>query len=170
MNYRLMLIVNAIVAVAAGAILVVTPKTMLGFVGLTDAMTPSHLLLAQFYGGALVALGTLLWFLKDSKKDTMKTESFTMMVASVVGAVMVIMELASGKLFRSGTYSWLLLVVFLAFAAGYAYLVFGVTMKVKSQKKPDTKGKKGKKKEAASAPSNEPPPPSSDSAPSGDVK
>ena len=170
MNYRLMLIVNAVAAVAAGVILVVMPKTLLGFVGLYDAMSDSHLLLARFYGGALVALGTLLWFLKDSKKETMKTESFTMMVASIVGAVIVTIELAKGSLFRSGSYSWVLLLVFLAFAGGYAYLVFGVTVKVKSQNKPDTKGKKGKKKEAPSAPANDSPAPSNDSAPSGDAK
>lgn len=143
MSYRLMLILNAVVAAAAGLALVVAPKTLFGFLGLTDAMTASHLLLANYYGGALVALGVLLWFLKDSKKETMKTESFAMMVAAVVGVIAIVMELAKGTLFRSGTNAWMLLLVYLVFAAGYAYLVFGVTVKVKQPtKKPAQKGKK----------------------------
>jgi hypothetical protein len=169
MSYRLMLILNAAIAIAAGAILVVAPKILLSFVGLFDAMTDSHLLLTRFYGGALVTLGVLLWFLKDSKKETVKTESFTMMIASIVGAAIVIVELAKGTLFRSGSSSWVLLLVYLAFAAGYAYLVFGVTVKVKAQKKPDTKGgKKGKKTETASAESA--PAPSNDSTSSTEPK
>ncbi len=134
MNYRLMLIINAVVAAAVGLALLVSPTSVFGFFYVAGGGgTVSHLLLARFYGGTLIVIAALLWFLKDSKKETVKTESFVMMTLSLAGAVMMVMELMAKKPVIQ-YYGWIILLVYLALAAGYAYLVFGVKVKVKGKK------------------------------------
>jgi hypothetical protein len=133
MNYRLMVILNVVVAAAAGVALVVAPQPFLQFFGVTDAYT-STLLIARFFGGALIVTAVLLWFLKDSTKELVKTEALTMMVASAAGAVLVVIDLVSKKgVLRSN--GWIPLLIYLLLAAGYAYTIFGVTVKVKGKSK-----------------------------------
>ena len=134
MSYRLMFIINAVVAAAAGLALLVSPVSLFNFFNMAGGGdTVGHVLLARFYGGTLIVIAALLWFLQDSHKETMKTESFAMMVLSLIGAVMMVMELTS-KTPILRAYGWIILLIYLALAAGYAYLVFGVTVKVKGKK------------------------------------
>ncbi len=132
MSYRLMFLLNAVVAAAAGAALLAAPQPFLQFFGVSDAYT-STLVMSRFLGGALIVTAVLLWFLKDSAPEQIKPEAFTMMAASAGGAILVVMELFSKKnvLRENG---WMLLLVFLALALGYAYIVFGVTIEVKVKK------------------------------------
>ena len=134
MSYRLMFIINAVVAAAAGLALLASPKSVFdAFYMAGGGNTVSHVLLARFYGGTLVVIAALLWFLQDAKKETMKTESFAMMALSLAGAAMMVMELMSKKRIIE-YYGWIILLIYLALAAGYAYLVFGVKVSVKKKK------------------------------------
>lgn len=138
MSYRTIFIINAVIAAAAGLALLAMPQTLFNFFNIRELAgghaTASHLLLARFYGGTLAVIAVVLWFLQDSKKDTMKTEAFAMMVLSLAGAAMMVMDL-TGKTKMFQYYGWIILLVYLALAAGYAYLVFGVTVKVKGAPK-----------------------------------
>jgi hypothetical protein len=63
----------------------------------------------------------------------MKVQAATMMIASLAGFVLVVMDLISKeRVLRF--YGWIILLVYLFLAAGHAYLVFGVTVKVKGKK------------------------------------
>jgi hypothetical protein len=134
MSYRLMFMINSVLAAVAGLALLLSPKSLFDFFYMAGGGdTLSHILLARFYGGTLIVIAALLWFLQDTKKETMKTESFAMMVLSLAGAAMIVMDLMAKQRILQ-FYSWILLLIYLALAAGYAYLVFGVTVKVKSRK------------------------------------
>ncbi len=131
MSYRLMFALNTIVAAVFGALFLLMPKFFLvEFFGVTDATIATQAVL-RFFGGGLIAAGILLWFIKDSK-DAQKPAAFTMLAASIGGFALTILGMVSDKVIRAN--GWIPLVIYIAFALGYAYLVFGVSVTVKKKK------------------------------------
>jgi len=131
MNYRLMFTLNAIVAAVFGALFLAASKSILTLFGVTDA-TVATLVVARFFGGSLIAMGVLIWFLKDVK-DMQKNTAITLLAASVAGFILTILGMVSDKVIRSN--GWVLLVIYALFALGYAYLIFGVSVSVKKKRR-----------------------------------
>ena len=63
MNYRLMFLINAFIAVLLGLGFLIVPDRILGQFGV-DGYAATRLL-SQFFGTAMLGLGLLLWFAKD---------------------------------------------------------------------------------------------------------
>ncbi len=120
MNYRLMFMINAIVAAVFGAVLVLMPEFVLTQLG-TEVYV-SELLVVRFLGGVLFISGALLWFLKDVAVKTQKSVGFVLLAGSLGGFVLSILGISSIGVFRSN--GWLLLVVYGFFSLVYGYMLF----------------------------------------------
>jgi len=82
MNYRIMFILNAIVVVLFGAFFLIQPQTALSLFG-TEVYV-STLLVARFFGGAMLMSGIFIWFLKDIfDQKTQKSLGIAMLAGSV---------------------------------------------------------------------------------------
>lgn len=130
MNYRLMFTLNAIVAAVFGALFLVAPKFSILFFGVSDSYVSTQIV-ARFFGGAMLVTAAFLWFLKDSM-DMQKNTAITLLAASVTGFILAALGMFSDKVIRAN--GWVLLVIFLLFAMGYAYLVFGISVSVTKKK------------------------------------
>ena len=82
MNYKLMFILNAIVALVFWAIFLLAPATMLNFFD-AEAYVAT-ILLGRFFGSAMISLGLLLWLTKDMPDEAVQKWMATSMFASAV--------------------------------------------------------------------------------------
>jgi len=121
MNYRVMLILNAIVLAVFGAFFLILPQTALAQFG-TEAYV-STLLVARFLGGAMLMSGIFIWFLKDIlDQKTQKSLEMAMLAGSVGGFVLTLIGMSSSGVIRAN--GWILLVITVVFSLGYAFLLF----------------------------------------------
>lgn len=120
MSYRLMFMINAIVAAVFGAVLLVMPKFILDQLG-TEPYVATQLVI-RFLGGALFVSGALLWYLKDVPAKVQKEVSFALLAGSVGGFALSIMGMTSIGVFRSN--GWVLLVIYGVLSLIYGYLLF----------------------------------------------
>lgn len=122
MNYRILLIVNALVAVLLGVAFLFMPTRMLNLFG-TETFVAT-LLVSRFFGTAMLALGLLLWFVKDVTQETIqKGMGLALLVGAVAGLVVTVVgTFASNAVIRSN--GWIAMLVYVLFGLGYAYLVF----------------------------------------------
>ena len=122
MSYRIILILNAIVVALFGAFFLILPQTALPLFGITEGYV-STLLVARFFGGAMLMSGIFIWFLKDAfDQKTQKGLEITMLAGSVGGFVLSLIGMTSSGVIR--TNGWILLVITVVFGMGYAFLLF----------------------------------------------
>jgi hypothetical protein len=120
MNYRIMFFINALVAVAFGVGFLIFPSMVLNQFDVDDYA--STRMVAQFFGTAMLALGLLLWFAKDVTEAGMqKGMSIALLVGAGGGLIVTFLGMTSRVMRSNG---WLVLVIYLLFGLGYAYLVF----------------------------------------------
>lgn len=122
MSYKLMFILNAIVAILFGAAFLVVPEAALAqFRTETYAAT---LLVSRFFGAALLTIGFLLWFAKDAAGESVQKGMGAVMFASaILGFVVTVMGTAGSKsVIRAN--GWVVMVIYLLLTLGYAYLLF----------------------------------------------
>jgi hypothetical protein len=121
MNYRVILILNAIVVVLFGVFFLILPQTALDQFG-TEVYV-STLLVARFLGGALLMSGIFIWFLKDVfDQTTQKSVEIALLGGSVAGFVLSLIGMTSSGVIR--TNGWVLLVITVLFGLIYAFLLF----------------------------------------------
>ena len=122
MNYRMMLILNAFVAVLLGAAFLFVPGGVLNLFG-TETFVAT-LLMSRFFGTAMLALGLLLWFAKDITEQAARTGiGIALMVGAAAGLVVTLAgTFASNAVIRSN--GWIVMLIYILFGLGYAYLVF----------------------------------------------
>ncbi len=121
MNYRIMLILNAIVVVLFGGLFLILPQTALDLFG-TEVYV-STLLVARFFGGAMLMSGISMWFLKDIfDQKTQKSLGIALLGGSAGGFALSIIGMTSSGVIR--TNGWVLLVITVLFSLGYAFLLF----------------------------------------------
>jgi hypothetical protein len=127
MKLRILFIVHMIVVLIMAAGLLLAPKTILNLFGLSVGATvgfnASMNFVAQLLGATLVVPGLLGWF-----GSTMEAESAR---RSVALTLLIFNIIAFGVSFFVGMLpkvmsvaGWILVVLFLLFAAGFAYLLF----------------------------------------------
>ena len=120
MNYRIMFFINALVAVVFGVGFLIFPSMVLNQFDVDDYA--STRMVAQFFGTAMLALGLLLWFAKDVTEAGMqKGMSIALLVGAIGGSIVTFLGMTSRVMRSNG---WLVLVIYLLFGLGYAYLVF----------------------------------------------
>ena len=122
MNYKMMFVLNAIVALVAGVAFFLAPVMVLDFFG-TETYVAT-VLLGRFFGSAMIALGLVLWFTKDVEDAIVqKSMAISLFISSILGLILNVLGVsnASGVI---RNYGWLTIIMFVLFALGYAFLLF----------------------------------------------
>jgi hypothetical protein len=120
MNYRIMFLINALIAVLLGLGFLAVPNRVLGQFGV-DGYAATKLA-AQFFGTAMLALGLLLWFARDvTEENLQKGMAVALMVGAAAGLIVTAVGTTSSVLRSNG---WIAMLVYLLFGLAYAYLVF----------------------------------------------
>jgi hypothetical protein len=120
MNYRIVFLINAFIAVLLGLGFLVVPNRILGQFGV-DGYAATRML-SQFFGTAILGLGLLLWFAKDvTDANLQKGMGIALLVGAGAGLLITVMGTISGVLRENW---WLALVVYAMLGAPYGYLLF----------------------------------------------
>lgn len=120
MNYRILFLLNAFVAVVLGSGFLIVPGMVLGQFGVDEYAATK--LVSQFFGTALIAIGLLLWFAKDVNEASLqKGMGIASLVGAVAGLAMSVIGISSGILRSNG---WMAVIVYVLIGLGYAYLLF----------------------------------------------
>ena len=120
MNYRIMFLINAFIAVLLGLGFLAVPDRVLGQFGM-DAYAATRLI-SQFLGTAMLGLGLLLWFAKDiSELNLQKGMAIALLIGAVAGLVITALGATSGVLRANW---WIAMIGYALLGAAYAYLVF----------------------------------------------
>jgi hypothetical protein len=122
MNYRIMFMVNALVCVLFGLGFLFFPDRILRLFG-TETFVAT-VLVARFFGTAMLALGLVLWFAKALTDDNVQKWMGTSLLLGVVAGLIVTAmgTFASNAVIRSN--GWLAMVIYILFGLGYVYLLF----------------------------------------------
>lgn len=120
MNYRIMFLINALIAVLLGLGFLILPNRILDQFGV-DGYAATKLI-SQFFGTAMLGLGLLLWFAKDvTDANLQKGMAIALLVGAVAGSFITVMGTTSGVLRANW---WIALVVYTILGLAYGYLLF----------------------------------------------
>jgi len=121
MGYKVLFVLNALVALAIGLAFLFVPGTVLQFFE-SEARVP-ELLLGRFFGSAMVALGLVVWFAKDADESVQKGTGWALFVSAIIGLVVNVigMSPASGVIRANG---WIPIIVYVIFAFLYGFMIF----------------------------------------------
>jgi len=121
MSYKVLFVLNAIVVVLLGAAFLIVPDRALGFFG-TETYAAT-LLVARFFGSAMIALGLVVWFAKDADAAVQKGTGWALFISSILGLVVNVIGIspASGVIRANG---WITIIVYVVFALLYAFMLF----------------------------------------------
>src|SRR5512140_514819 len=121
MRLRSLILLGMILALLFALALLLGPETVLKFFGLTTGKT--ELLLAKIIGAGLVGFGILGWYAKDfTDGAAIQAAVLTFFFASAIAFVVALLAMLS-QTTRTGS-AWVAVIIFLAFAAGFAYFQF----------------------------------------------
>lgn len=122
MSYKVLFILNALVAVVVGLGFLFKPDFGLPLLGVTEQYAAT-VWATRFFGSAMLALGLVLWFAKDADERVQKGMSWGMLASTLVGLVLTLMASFSGNaVLRQNT--WIPIVLYLLFGLGYAFMLF----------------------------------------------
>jgi hypothetical protein len=120
MNYRIMFLINAFLAVLLGLGFLAVPDRVLDQFGV-DGYAATKLV-SQFFGTALLGLGLLLWFAKDvTDANLQKGMGIALLIGAVAGLGITVLGATSGVLRANW---WIAMVVYALLGGAYTYLVF----------------------------------------------
>ncbi|RPJ26586.1 MAG: hypothetical protein EHM33_11080 [Chloroflexi bacterium] len=121
MSYKILFIVNAIVVFAFGLLLLVAPGTGLQQFNMDAQRTALYL--TRVVGVALASLGLVLFFAKDAEESAQKFLGMAALAGAVLAMIVTLMGIvgASAPVRENG---WIVLIVELLFALGYAFVLF----------------------------------------------
>lgn len=122
MSYRILFVIDAVLAFLFGLAFLFVPERVLGLFGTTEKYA-STLLLARFFGTALLALGLVLWFAKDAEEGVLRGVGIALIVGALAGLIVTLLgTFSSGAVIRSN--GWIAMLLYLLAGLGSAYLVF----------------------------------------------
>lgn len=121
MKLRTLLALDAAIFVLLALGFLLGPATMLKFFGLSQGK--SEILLAQVIGAALVGFAALAWFARQGADFQGAQGTLAGLISFSAIAFVVLLLGVMAQVTRSGA-AWVLVVVFLLSAAGYAYFQF----------------------------------------------
>ena len=120
MSYKFLFVLNALIAVVLGLAFLVTPVPSLAFFRM--GQIAATVLTARFFGSAMIALGLVLWFVKDTSEDAVQRMVATaLLVSSVLGLIVNVIGVSNGVLVVNG---WITIIIYVLFALGYAFMLF----------------------------------------------
>jgi hypothetical protein len=119
MSFRTFLIIKALVCLCFGIILLIIPAELFGLLG--GSLGDTGRFAAREYGAALVGILLLTWFAKDVKaSDAKGAILLNLLVYDAIGMIITLLVVLSGTLNALG---WSIVVVYLFFAGGAAFLL-----------------------------------------------
>lgn len=119
MSYKILFVLNALVALVFGIGYLIVPARFLGFFG-TETTVPVQIV-SRFFGSAMFALGLVLWFAKDITDAGVQTRfGYALLVSTVIGLILAIY--GSTLVIREN--SWVPIVLYALFGLGYAFMIF----------------------------------------------
>jgi len=118
MSYKLLFVLNAVVVVAFGLLLLIVPATGLAQFDMT--VRGQEVFMARVIGAALVSLGLLLWFAKDTDEAAQKNFGMAALAGTVLSLIVTIIGIAT--LVKG--FGWVAVVVEVLFGLGYAFILF----------------------------------------------
>ena len=123
MNYKILFVLSAIVAVVSGLGFLVVPERALPLVGTTEQYA-STLFVARFFGFALFGMGLVLWFAKDvADEKVQRNLGIANLIISVVGlGLSLYATLAKNAVLRTNV--WAPILLFLLGGLAYGFLLF----------------------------------------------
>lgn len=122
MSYKVLFILNALVAVVVGLGFLFKPDFVLPLLGMTEQYAAT-MWASRFFGSAMLALGSVLWFAKDADERVQKGMSWGMFVSTLIGLVLTLLASLSGNaVLRQNT--WIPIVLYVLFGLGYAFVLF----------------------------------------------
>lgn len=122
MSYKVLFILNALVAVVVGLGFLFKPDFALPLLGVTEQYAAT-MWASRFLGSAMLALGLVLWFARDSDERVQKGMSWGMFVSTLIGLVLTLLASLSGNaVLRQNT--WILIGLYVLFGLGYAFVLF----------------------------------------------
>jgi len=120
MSYKVVFVINALVALVFGVAFLVVPTIALKQFGVDEYASTK--LVLQFFGTGLLTIGLLAWFAKNvTDAGVQKGMGVAMLIGSVAGLVMSVIGVATGAV---RTLGWLAIVIYAVFVLGYGFLLF----------------------------------------------
>lgn len=119
MSYKVLFVLNAIIAVAAGLVLLFVPTTGLGQFNMDARVT--EVFLTRVVGAALASLGIVLWFAKDADGAIQRNLGIGSLAGAALGLIVTLIGVIGGVIRVNG---WIPIVLFILFALGYAFMLF----------------------------------------------
>lgn len=121
MRLRTFLLVGTVLSLLFALVLLLSPDIILRFFGLTTGT--SEILLAKLLGAGLVGVGLLSWFAKDfGDAQALQAAVISLLVTSAIAFVVTLLGILEKV--PKGNYSWIAVILFVAFAGGFAYFQF----------------------------------------------
>jgi len=119
LNLNMFLTISAIVAALFGLGFVLTPGFMFSIYGV--ASSPASLLGFRLFGSALIAIGVMTWFLKDSADwQAIKALLLSVAIGNVIGFLLVLFATINGTL---GAMGWSAVLIYLLLLIGEEYFL-----------------------------------------------
>jgi len=122
MSYKILFVLNALVAVIFGLGFLIKPDIALPLLGVTEQYA-STVWAARFFGSAMLALGLVLWFAKDADTNVQKGMGWALLISTLVGLVLTLAAtFAKNAVLRQN--AWIPIVVYVLFGLGYGFMIF----------------------------------------------
>lgn len=120
MNYKVVFVLNAIVAIAFGVAFLFVPNTSLDFFGVDKY--EATLLMTQFFGTELVAVGLLLWFAKNATDASLQRQlGWAQFISLFLGLAVNVIGVSKGVIRVNG---WITILVYVILALLYGFMLF----------------------------------------------
>jgi hypothetical protein len=119
MKLRPFLIIVSVVALVYALGMLLLPTFMATTYGL--GTSASEILLARFFGVAMLALGLITWLSKDLTGASIRPVIIGSLIGDVVGAIVALMGTLSGVMSAVG---WSAFGIYFLFTLGFAYFQF----------------------------------------------
>jgi hypothetical protein len=120
MNYRNLFLLNSFIAFLLGMAFLIVPTMAIGQFGV-DSYSSTRMM-AQFFGTAMLALGLLLFFVRDVTSEVMqKRMGIALFVGALAGLFVTILGSVAGTMRTNG---WMAILLYVVLGLGYAFLVF----------------------------------------------
>jgi len=120
MRLRTLLILGMILSFLFALGLLLRPDIVLKFFGLTGS--PAESLLGQLIGAGLIGVGIIFWYARDAEPQALQAPIIALFISSAVAFVVGLLAILAKV--PKGSNAWIGVILFLLFAAGFAYFQF----------------------------------------------